>query len=635
MTSTLLLPLSVALLLPTARAEGVDAHGFNLAALTDDPRAPLQVQRPTRFDQWDFFVGGVFEYAHEPLVRVEVIDGEEQSREAVLDNIVALNLDAGLAFTNWLRLDVAMPLYLTSTGTDALSNGFGVGDMRVAAMVEIVRPNGESDGSGFGLGLVPYLDIPLGNSDQFLGQGGITGGGKAALTYGLDRLTLGADAGIQFQPEVTALDNLVGSDRVLLGAHIGYLFAPTFGANLEGKVYVPFGETAPADGTDTPAEVALSLKKRLNSGLHFLAGASTAVSQGASAADFRVFLGAGFGNVSDYKPKVTDRDNDGIPDDKDACPDDPETVNGVRDDDGCPEKPATLAVTVTYEGKPVTGADIEVKGGAAPMTAKSTGSAWKVDAERSRRYDGAATYGSCLAGSNYVTTAEEGQTDMSIALKPVLDASVIAEVVDPDGKPIPDAIVSWTSDAQGCVPKDQVKPGDKVSVGAGNHTATARAAGYRPGTQTASIAKGESKTVRIQLEPTQIKVTDKQIMILAPVFFDYDKDTIKPESFAILNDVAQTMTEHPELLKVEVAGHTDSDGSDKYNTDLSQRRVESVRRYLIEKGIDGNRLVAKGYGESKPIASNKTEEGKAKNRRVEFVIVERQPPAGQGAGKNR
>lgn len=637
MKPSLFIPLSIAFFAPSALAQdavsGIDAHGFNLAALTDDPRAALQVQRPVRFEQWDVFVGGVLEYAHEPLVFVTEVEGQDPTVTPVLDNVVALNLSGGVAFFDWLRLDAALPLFFTSTGLEAASNGFTLGDARVAAMVEVVRPK-EGDAGGFGLGIIPYLDIPTGNSDVFLGQGGITGGGKLTATYEAGSVTVGGEAGVQFQPEVTGLDNLTGSDRVLVGAQLGYLFTPSFGANLEGKVYVPFAAND-QPGTETPAELTLSVKKRLDSGAHFLAGASTAVSQGASAADFRVFLGGGFGTIKDTKPKIGDRDNDGILDNVDKCPDVPETVNGRYDDDGCPEKPATLAVTVTYDGKPVTGADVELKGGASPMTAKSTGSPWTVDAEPARKYDATAKYGTCLAGANSVTTAEEGRTDLPVALKPVLDAFAVAEVVDKDGKAVPDAKVFWMSETEGCVPREPQQPGAKTAVGAGNHTANASAPGYRPGKATATVASGETKTVRIVLEPMQTVVKDNKIMILTPVYFDYNKDSIKSESFQILDDVAQTLTEHTEILKVEVAGHTDSDGSDTYNQDLSQRRVESVRRYLIEKGINADRLVAKGYGESKPIASNKTEDGKAKNRRVEFVITERATPEGQGAGKNR
>jgi OOP family OmpA-OmpF porin len=87
-----------------------------------------------------------------------------------------------------------------------------------------------------------------------------------------------------------------------------------------------------------------------------------------------------------------------------------------------------------------------------------------------------------------------------------------------------------------------------------------------------------------------------------------------------LKQVVAVMSSNPKI-KIQVQGHTDSRGSARYNLKLSQRRTRSVRRYLINKGgIDGSRLTAKGYGESKPIATNRTRKGRAKNRRVEFHI---------------
>jgi OOP family OmpA-OmpF porin len=76
-------------------------------------------------------------------------------------------------------------------------------------------------------------------------------------------------------------------------------------------------------------------------------------------------------------------------------------------------------------------------------------------------------------------------------------------------------------------------------------------------------------------------------------------------------------------MQVEIAGYTDSEGDDKHNLELSRRRAEAVEEYLIEKGIPENRIVAKGYGKENPIASNDTEEGRAENRRVEFVVIKK------------
>lgn len=107
-------------------------------------------------------------------------------------------------------------------------------------------------------------------------------------------------------------------------------------------------------------------------------------------------------------------------------------------------------------------------------------------------------------------------------------------------------------------------------------------------------------------------------LILEGVNFDNDKATLLPEAMATLDQAAATLKEWGNV-KVEVAGHTDSKASDGYNMSLSQRRAEAVREYLISKGVAADRLTAKGYGESSPIADNETEKGRYMNRRVELI----------------
>ncbi len=108
---------------------------------------------------------------------------------------------------------------------------------------------------------------------------------------------------------------------------------------------------------------------------------------------------------------------------------------------------------------------------------------------------------------------------------------------------------------------------------------------------------------------------------LPGVVFDTNSADLRPESFAILDGAAGTLQRYADI-KVEVAGHTDSVGSDGYNKSLSQRRAETVLKYLTDKGIT-NALRAKGYGEKQPIASNATEEGRLANRRVTLRIVQK------------
>jgi outer membrane protein OmpA-like peptidoglycan-associated protein len=100
--------------------------------------------------------------------------------------------------------------------------------------------------------------------------------------------------------------------------------------------------------------------------------------------------------------------------------------------------------------------------------------------------------------------------------------------------------------------------------------------------------------------------------------FDVNKATLKPESMGIINEIATLMKEHPEV-NFSVEGHTDSDGDNDFNQTLSEQRAETVLQTLRELGIDGSRMTSKGWGESKPIDTNATAEGKANNRRVEFV----------------
>ncbi len=110
-------------------------------------------------------------------------------------------------------------------------------------------------------------------------------------------------------------------------------------------------------------------------------------------------------------------------------------------------------------------------------------------------------------------------------------------------------------------------------------------------------------------------------IVLRGVNFHTDSDKLTDESTAILDRVARTLSAHPEI-KVEVAGHTDSDGDAAYNKDLSQRRANAVMAYLASKGVKAGNMRAKGYGEEQPITSNDTPEGKAMNRRVELVRVD-------------
>ncbi|MFN6038714.1 MAG: OmpA family protein, partial [Bacteroidota bacterium] len=118
------------------------------------------------------------------------------------------------------------------------------------------------------------------------------------------------------------------------------------------------------------------------------------------------------------------------------------------------------------------------------------------------------------------------------------------------------------------------------------------------------------------LTPVEVGTTIR----LNNIFFDNNKSTLKSASFLELDQLYKFLNTNPNV-SIEIMGHTDDVGSDDYNLKLSQGRSESVMSYLVEKGISANRLTAKVYGESKPIDKNESEEGRSKNRRVEFSIL--------------
>jgi len=115
----------------------------------------------------------------------------------------------------------------------------------------------------------------------------------------------------------------------------------------------------------------------------------------------------------------------------------------------------------------------------------------------------------------------------------------------------------------------------------------------------------------------------EKIEILDKVYFAVDKAVIEKRSNALLDNVAAVLKSHPEILKMRVEGHTDSTGNADHNRKLSQDRASAVKVYLVKAGIDEARLEAVGFGPDKPIEDNKTKDGRAKNRRVEFNIVGR------------
>ncbi|QQR80694.1 MAG: OmpA family protein [Deltaproteobacteria bacterium] len=122
--------------------------------------------------------------------------------------------------------------------------------------------------------------------------------------------------------------------------------------------------------------------------------------------------------------------------------------------------------------------------------------------------------------------------------------------------------------------------------------------------------------------PPPAKIEKEKIVITRKVHFEFDKSVIRPVSFRILDAVVEVLKDNPDVTKVRIDGHTDGKGTDPYNMKLGERRAKSVKDYLVSHGVSADRLSIQSFGESKPVSDNETPEGRARNRRVEFSILE-------------
>ena len=481
-------------------------------------------------------------------------------------------------------------------------DGQGLGDLGVHGKVRVLR----ADRHGIGLGVIASLYLPTATADQsWIGQAAVTPQLTAVLDTRIGRLSLAFNGGVRVRtggvtrfrddmsttptgmPQPNTNQTIAVGSTLPVGAGLAYALAP---GRLDLVAEV-IGEVPLGGENFLPLEAVGGIKVFLaRSSFLTLGGGAGLLATGGNP-DLRAFMGIVF------EPQIGDRDGDGLLDDIDACPREAEDFDDFSDSDGCPD------LDNDRDGIPdsedACANEPEDKDG----HADDDGCPESVNLDRDG--DGIADD---LDGCPDDPEDEDEYADDDGCPDADNDGDGILDVDDlcPDQA---EDLDSWR-DADGCPDPDN--DGDRI-----------------PDAEDACPVDPEVyNTVEDDdgcPDRGPVDFSAGKLVIMEKIYFQYDSAVIKKQSHPILEAVAETLQLNPELMRLEVQGHTDERGPDHYNLELSQARAESVVAFLIERGVAGRRLQARGYGETMPLDSRHNAEAWAKNRRVEFVILERDP----------
>lgn len=551
-----------AALLWMGAAEAQDADTFTFSGSAWDDQGSLQLAHPTLGAANSFYAGLGLVYADDPLV---IVYDDGRGEEAVVSKQFSTRVQGGYNINEAARIDVEVPLYPAVVVQD--QRAFAMGDIELGAMIPIASTGDTNDGVAFGVR--PVLVIPSGrNSGTFTSRETIGGSLTGAVGGYISEIGWRANLGMDFGPK-TSLEDLEFGTSFDVGAGFSYrpLAEAVVGAEAQSKITLS-GGTA---WNKNPAEAHVYGGYLHETGFHAMLALGTGLIAGIGAPDYRVALALGYRD--DGAPP--DADGDTILDDVDRCIDDPEDFDQFQDLDGCPD--------TDNDGDLVLDVD-----DACPDDAEDV--------------DGWQDSDGCPDTDNDDDGIPDGGDDCPDVAGPASTNGC----PDRDGDGLADDIDKCPDEAgplatEGCPDRD----GDRVPD-------------FRDECPDEPISP-KADPRRSNGCPTKVIVTKEAIVIVEKVYFRTNKTSIKPVSYNILDEVAGVMLANPDI-SVEVAGHTDSDGSDDSNLKLSQGRAESVVAHLVKKGVPEDRLTAKGYGEADPIDSNSSADGKANNRRVEFVI---------------
>lgn len=314
-----------------------------------------------------------------------------------------------------------------------------------------------------------------------------------------------------------------------------------------------------------------------------------------------------------------DNDRDGLPDTEDECPDEAEDRDGYQDSDGCPDPSARVVVEVADpRGNFLSSATVSVRGNGLALEGDS-GDLFNL---HDARYTVRAELPEWRPAQAVLDIEAERQSRrfVTLTLEPIdRKGRVRVRVLTPEGElvegaevTVVDTEIGGLTDA-GSVRLDDVPEGAAV--------VEVRASGYGVASLPVDVVWQRTADLEVTLQPAQAVLIGGRIEIRDSVYFETASATIQEVSYPLLDDVALIIQDNPLAEMVQIEGHTDARGSASYNKDLSERRAASVRQYLIDAGIEADRLVSKGFGEEYPIDPREEPEAYDLNRRVDFYIL--------------
>jgi outer membrane protein OmpA-like peptidoglycan-associated protein len=618
-------------------AEGLDSERFRPAM---DSQGVITTEGGQGEESGDLNVGIILHYSRNPLV---VTSGNDVIRSLVSDRLAG-DFIVSMGMTDWLTLGVDVPAIFyqdgtmleLNTGADMGLSSAALGDIRVSPKFTILREKSHF----VSLALAVPVSLPSGDDGAFLGSKSVTVSPTLALSTHLvdERLLLALNIGAWLMPEEADYRDLEVGHELFYRLGAGFRFTDDWWALAElfaGGRIETLGKNKP---NEAPMEWLVGLRWQGPWDLTFSAGGGGGLLPGWGTPNFRFFMGL------TWSPRVRDKDGDGVADDQDKCP----TVPGPKENDGCPwgdadndgikdnvDQCPEQAGPPDNHGCPWGDADNDGlkdnvdkcpkeaedkdgfedtdgcpdpdndKDGVLDNADKCPNEAGKPETQGCPFVD---SDGDGIKDEEDKCPKEAGPKENNgcpwgdkddDGLKDNVDKCPdepedIDKFEDEDGCPDPD------NDKDGIVDSKDKCPDEPETVN---------------GVKDDDGCPDKGKIIVI--------VKKEKIEILQKVHFATGKSRIMRDSFSLLNQVALVLKGHMEIKKIKIEGHTDSQGSEKSNQRLSERRANAVRDYLINKGgVDEKRLEAVGFGELKPIAPNSSRKGREANRRVEFMIME-------------